>query len=158
MTLRYRKDGAHTWSNNYDRSFGLAGEYKHRVRYSRMGKARDMVYELSCADPVPCRVVDAYLNPRGMPETVMPVQSIGPLMVDSPFQSPETSSGSGISWPWLQWLGSLLTVANACVQVGTVIPSSSNYPGTPGMVAYDGNYFYICISQNKWLRTPLNSF
>ena len=63
VTLRYSKDGAHTWSNNQDRSFGLAGEYKKRVRYSRLGVARDWVFEFSCADPVPCRVVDAYIDP-----------------------------------------------------------------------------------------------
>ena len=62
MTLRWSKDGAHTFSNEYDRDCGLIGEFKKRVRWLRMGSARDLVLELSTADAWGPRIVDAYLE------------------------------------------------------------------------------------------------
>lgn len=60
-TLRYSDDGGHRWSNGQDKSCGKAGEYKTRIIWRRLGRSRDRVYELSCSDPVPYRIVDAYL-------------------------------------------------------------------------------------------------
>ncbi len=62
LSLRWSNDSAHTWSNSYDRDCGQTGDFKKRVRWLRMGQARDRIYELSCADPVPYRIVDAYLE------------------------------------------------------------------------------------------------
>jgi hypothetical protein len=36
-------------------------------------------------------------------------------------------------------------------------PVNSNAPGLPGMVSYDGFYFYVC-TPTGWLRTSLSSF
>ena len=62
MTLRWSKDSAHTWSDEYTRGCGQAGDYKKRVRWLRLGRARDLVFEISCSDPIGYRVVDAYLE------------------------------------------------------------------------------------------------
>jgi len=37
----------------------------------------------------------------------------------------------------------------------TSVPLNSNSSGSAGDIAYDSNYFYICIQDNKWVRTAL---
>lgn len=37
-------------------------------------------------------------------------------------------------------------------------PSSATDVGKPGQIAYDSNYFYVCISTNTWVRSPLTSW
>ena len=34
-------------------------------------------------------------------------------------------------------------------------PTSSTSNGAAGAIAYDSNYFYICIATNRWVRTSL---
>ena len=65
ITLRWSDDGGHSWSNGQDRSIGQSGNFKHRVMFRRLGVSRDRVYELVGADPVPYRIVDAYLKASG---------------------------------------------------------------------------------------------
>jgi hypothetical protein len=60
--LRFSDDGGHTWSNAQPRDAGQAGTYKTRLRWARLGRARIRTYEISCSDPVPFRIVDAYVN------------------------------------------------------------------------------------------------
>jgi hypothetical protein len=60
--LRWSDDAGHTWSNLYALPIGFAGQYRTRVIWRRLGRARSRVYEVSCTDPVPFRIVDAYLD------------------------------------------------------------------------------------------------
>ena len=60
--LRFSDDGGHTWSNAQPRDAGQAGQYKVRVRWARLGRARIRTYEISCSDPIAFRIVDAYVN------------------------------------------------------------------------------------------------
>lgn len=60
--LRWSDDGGHTWSNLQPRDAGFAGQYRTRVRWARLGRARVRTYEVSCSDPIPVRFVDAYVN------------------------------------------------------------------------------------------------
>lgn len=62
MILRWSNDGGHTWSNEYARDCGQAGQYKKRVIWRRLGQARDRVYEVSMTDPVFWAIIDAYLE------------------------------------------------------------------------------------------------
>lgn len=62
MTLRWSKDSAHTWSDEYTRGCGQAGDYKKRVRWLRLGRARDLVFEISCSDPIGWRLTDSYVQ------------------------------------------------------------------------------------------------
>lgn len=62
ITLRYSGDGGHTWTGGRDVGCGQAGNYANRVMFRRLGRARDRVYEISVSDPVPYRIVDAYLK------------------------------------------------------------------------------------------------
>jgi hypothetical protein len=60
--LRLSKDGGKTWGNERHCSAGRQGEYKARVCWPRLGAGRDLVFELAVSDPIPWRVVDAYLD------------------------------------------------------------------------------------------------
>lgn len=62
VILRWSDDGGQTWSNEYAKDAGQQGQYKARVYWNRLGQARDRVYEVSGSDPVPWRIVDAYLK------------------------------------------------------------------------------------------------
>jgi hypothetical protein len=63
ITLRMSRDGAKTFGSERIRNCGQAGKYKKRVIWRRLGKARDMVFELSMTDPIPWRLLEAYLPP-----------------------------------------------------------------------------------------------
>jgi hypothetical protein len=71
VMLRWSDDGGHTWSNSYARDCGQAGAYNTRVKWDRLGQSRDRVYEISMSDPIPWRIVDAYLFTS--PEDRVPV-------------------------------------------------------------------------------------
>lgn len=62
VALRRSRDGGHTWSNEDWKNVGQAGNYTQRVIWRRLGRARDMIYEISMTDPVPWRIIDAYLK------------------------------------------------------------------------------------------------
>lgn len=61
VSLRWSNDGGHTWSNPQMRDCGQAGDYKKRVLWNRLGRSRDRVYEIEMTDPIPWRIIDAYL-------------------------------------------------------------------------------------------------
>jgi hypothetical protein len=44
------------------------------------------------------------------------------------------------------------TVQNTAYPGFTTVPPSSNSPGTPGQMAHDNTYFYICVATNQWKR------
>jgi hypothetical protein len=62
--LRWSNDGGQTWSQPLNASAGRIGEYAQRVIWRRLGSARDRVFEVSVSDPIPWRIVDAYLDVR----------------------------------------------------------------------------------------------
>ena len=65
VLLRWSNDYAHTWSNSYALDAGAAGQFRHRVRRSKLGRARDRVYEIQVSDPIPWRVIEGYLDAEG---------------------------------------------------------------------------------------------
>src|ERR1700689_951937 len=62
VILRWSDDSGHTWKYNVYQDTGAAGAYKRRVRFSRLGRSRQRIYEVKWTDPVPFRVVDAYVK------------------------------------------------------------------------------------------------
>jgi hypothetical protein len=62
INLRWSDDAAHTWSNYYPMDCGAPGNYKARVLRYRLGRARDRVFEITVTDPLPWRIVDAFLK------------------------------------------------------------------------------------------------
>lgn len=62
VMLRTSNDGGKTWGSELMRSAGARGEYGTRVYWNRLGSARDRVFEFTMSDPVPWRLIDAYLE------------------------------------------------------------------------------------------------
>jgi hypothetical protein len=51
-----------------------------------------------------------------------------------------------------------LSTANLIVRAANSIPANSSANGVAGQVIYSNTYLYICLSNNNWVRTPLNTF
>jgi hypothetical protein len=64
VMLRASDDGGKTWGNERWVGAGLIGKYKARAEWTRLGSARDRVFEIVCTDPIPWRVIDAFLAVR----------------------------------------------------------------------------------------------
>ncbi len=64
VMLRWSDDGGHTWSNEHQLSLGKIGEYVKRLELRRLGRARRRVWEVTMTDPVPGRIVAAYMDAR----------------------------------------------------------------------------------------------
>lgn len=61
-TLRFSNDGGKTWHAPRLGSLGAVGNHKMRVKFDRLGSARDRVFEFVISDPVKVAIVDAYLD------------------------------------------------------------------------------------------------
>lgn len=64
LMMRYSKDGANTWSNEKQTSFGKIGEYKKRPRFRNLGQMRRLNVELSVSDPVEVKFAGPLVIPR----------------------------------------------------------------------------------------------
>jgi hypothetical protein len=64
MMMRWSKDGGHTWSPLRTMSMGEIGRYARRARLTRLGKARDWVFEISISDPVKRVVLGAAIDAK----------------------------------------------------------------------------------------------
>ena len=60
--LRWSSDGGRTWSSESWSSIGRVGEYKARVRWRRLGRARDRVYELTISEPIKVAILGASIK------------------------------------------------------------------------------------------------
>jgi hypothetical protein len=49
--------------------------------------------------------------------------------------------------------------ANSAVSLTTTtVPATHSDLGTPGQVAFNENYIYICVDTNTWVRASLSSW
>jgi hypothetical protein len=62
VELRISRDGGKTFFSAGTRSAGKQGEYRKRVRWTRLGSGRDNVFEIVCSDPIPWRIIAADLQ------------------------------------------------------------------------------------------------
>lgn len=62
IMLRSSDDGGQTWGPERHGHIGKIGAYRTTVVFTRMGIPTDRVYELTMSDPVPYRLIDAYVN------------------------------------------------------------------------------------------------
>jgi hypothetical protein len=60
--LRYSKDGGHSWSNELQAPIGAVGEYETRVKWDRLGRARDFTFEVTVTDPLKTVFINGYLK------------------------------------------------------------------------------------------------
>jgi hypothetical protein len=62
IMIRASDNGGKTWGNEHQLSVGKMGEFTKRAYLTRLGIPLDRVYELTVTDPIPYRVLDAFLN------------------------------------------------------------------------------------------------
>lgn len=62
VMFRFSDDGGHTWSNERLRSAGRIGETKWRVRWHRLGMARNRIFEVKITDPVRVALLGAEIE------------------------------------------------------------------------------------------------
>lgn len=62
IMFRFSKDGSKTWSHERLMSAGAIGAYGTRAVTHRLGSARQFVFEVSTTDPIPWRVINAYVE------------------------------------------------------------------------------------------------
>ena len=74
VMLRYSDDGGKTWGNEIMAAAGKLGEYSTRVRWTRLGTGRRRVFEVSVSDPIPWRIINAYLTMLQPPKRASQVQ------------------------------------------------------------------------------------
>jgi hypothetical protein len=61
VMMRMSNDRGKTWGDETFRSAGKRGEYFTRVMWNRCGSGRGKVFEVAFTDPVPWRIINAYL-------------------------------------------------------------------------------------------------
>jgi len=62
VMLRISRDGGKTFGNERSRSAGALGNYSQRVFWTKCGSGRDLVFETTMSDPIPYRLIDAYID------------------------------------------------------------------------------------------------
>ena len=62
LMLRWSDDGGFTWGNIHMVSAGVMGARQTRAIWRRLGRSRNRVFELSVSDPIPWRLVDAFMS------------------------------------------------------------------------------------------------
>lgn len=62
--LRWSDDGGQTFGNIIEAGAGAAGDYSALVQWYLLGQGRDRIFEVSVSDPIPWRLVDAFLDLR----------------------------------------------------------------------------------------------
>lgn len=66
VVLNYSNDAGKTWTTAGQRSAGSGalGQYRKRVRWTRLGSSRQRMFEVVMSDPIPWRIVEAILQVR----------------------------------------------------------------------------------------------
>jgi hypothetical protein len=62
VMMQYSDDGGRTWSSELWTSAGKLGEYNTRVRWSRLGSARDRVFKVAYTEKTKFQLNEAYIN------------------------------------------------------------------------------------------------
>jgi hypothetical protein len=62
ISMRVSKDMGRTWSNSYSASIGRVGKYKTKVRFSRIGIAECITFNIRITDPIRSALIGSYLK------------------------------------------------------------------------------------------------
>jgi hypothetical protein len=62
VMLRHSNDGGFNWSNERWESAGAIGQYGKRVEWHRLGSGRRRVFEVVMTDPIPWRLMGAFVE------------------------------------------------------------------------------------------------
>lgn len=62
LVLRISRDGGETWGNPIYGTMGKVGRYVTRARWQRLGRGRNLVFQVWCDDPAYVSFLSAYLD------------------------------------------------------------------------------------------------
>lgn len=62
VMLDWSDDGGHTWSNEHWLPAGRIGEFRKRVKWTRLGSFRDRVFRVKITDPVKTAIIGASID------------------------------------------------------------------------------------------------
>ena len=62
VMLQWSDDGGNTWSNEHWLPVGRVGEYTRRMKWTRLGRARDRVFRVAVSEPCKWILVDAWVD------------------------------------------------------------------------------------------------
>lgn len=62
LMMRYSKDGGRTWTTQQTRDLGKRGEYRKATRLNNLGRAEDLMIELSVSDAVSVQIIQLFLG------------------------------------------------------------------------------------------------
>jgi len=53
-----------------------------------------------------------------------------------------------------------ITFGNFCanIAISNTVPANSSANGLAGTIAYDSSHFYVCVANNTWKRSTLESW
>jgi hypothetical protein len=63
--LKLSRDGGHTWGFERSEAIGKQGQYLTRMHWHQLGSGRDMVFQVVVTDPIPVRLIAAWLDVEG---------------------------------------------------------------------------------------------
>jgi hypothetical protein len=72
-------------------------------------------------------------------------------------RTPLLDDSGNVNVQWMRGINSLALAVGAPAVSGTV-PTHANSQGSPGQIATDGTYVYVCFLTNQWGRAALSSF
>lgn len=55
-------------------------------------------------------------------------------------------------------INNLANIVQATFPNWVDVPASATASGVAGQVAYNGSFFYVCVSSNTWVRVALSTF
>jgi hypothetical protein len=64
LMMRHSDDGGKVFGNERWTSAGREGQYKRLAQWNRLGSGRDRVFEFTVSDPIPWRIIDAFVTIR----------------------------------------------------------------------------------------------
>ena len=67
VLLQYSNDGGQTFNAGVTRSVGLHNAFNARVIWRNLGQGRQRVFQITMRDPIPWRLVDAFVDMRAGP-------------------------------------------------------------------------------------------
>jgi hypothetical protein len=68
---------------------------------------------------------------------------------------PNDATGKVMSVLWRELA---TTVNDIDSKINAAVPASATASGTPGMIAYDSSFLYICVGVNQWKRVGLSTW
>lgn len=64
VTLQWSNNGGETWNPEQSVSAGAVGAFSTRAVWRQLGLSRDRVFQLTGSDPIPWRLIDAFVDVR----------------------------------------------------------------------------------------------